>query len=287
MLRPALAFIAAALVAAAAPAAAAPAIWEVRDDDSSIWLFGSIGNLPADLEWRTPLFDDVLAGARKVVFEADASAAGTTAAGATALSSGIYADGTLLTDLVDEDTELRLRQAADVVGVPFGMVLAMRPWFAARALHVGTQVAYGFGDLSLASQLQSGLPPDRLQFLGTTEGDMALLDSISDEEQLAMLAGTLQHLPAIPKSMSKLMSNWAAGTPENAEDAFVMEAGGFSWAAVEKIVHARTLGWLPGIEAMMARDQENLIIVDTPNLLGQSGLLHLLGDAGYIVERVQ
>lgn len=269
------------------PAAAAPALWEARDDDSVIWLFGSISALPEDLKWRTPLFDSVQAKAGKIALAADFGAEATTAAGAESMARGIYTDGTLLTDRLDDETEQQLRGAADAVGIPSGIAVTMRPWFAARALYIGTQVAYGLGYYSLESQLQPTLPADRLVFLDLDTDSMQLMDDVSEDEQLDMLTSTLQQLGSIPTIAVRLTSNWAAGTPEDVEQAFVMESSGFSAAIVERVVKPGNLRLATKIEAMLVDNQENLIVLDTANLIGDGGVLDLLEKAGYAIERVQ
>jgi uncharacterized protein YbaP (TraB family) len=269
------------------PAIAAPAIWEVRDADSSIWLFGSIRNLPADLQWRTPLFDEVLANAQNVVFEEDTSKIGTANTEAAALARGIYSDGTLLTDIIEPETELRLREAADFAGVPIDALVCMRPWFAAMVIYVGSEVAHGFGDYSLASQLQDQLPVTRLLFLSTADEQLRLIDELTEAEQLGMLASTLVQLEAIPKAVVKLRANWLAGAPEDVSSAFLMDGAGFSLAAVERILRPRARTWLPKLSAMLQSNEENLVIVDTSNLVGPGNLLDMLDAAGFSTERVQ
>lgn len=50
-------------------ASAAPAMWEVRDKDSVVYLFGSMHVLRPDVRWRTAAFDRAYAAADKVWFE--------------------------------------------------------------------------------------------------------------------------------------------------------------------------------------------------------------------------
>ncbi|HTO28872.1 MAG TPA: TraB/GumN family protein, partial [Devosia sp.] len=96
----------------ALPAWAAPAMWEIRDDDSAIWLFGSFHVLPEGTIWQTELFDNILAEADRVVFEADVRPAAVAQLGAEAFVRGVYVDGTLLTDGLDEAIESQLREKA-------------------------------------------------------------------------------------------------------------------------------------------------------------------------------
>ena len=55
----------------AGAADAAPALWRVSDADSQIYLFGTLHVLSPKAKWRTPLYDQVLADAGTVWFEAD------------------------------------------------------------------------------------------------------------------------------------------------------------------------------------------------------------------------
>jgi uncharacterized protein YbaP (TraB family) len=276
-----------ALTAVTVPAHAAPALWEVRDEDSAIWLFGSINNLPASVTWRTPLFDELLARADKVVFDSDVRSATADMARQVYLSRGTYSDGTLLTDLLDEDTEARFREAATATSAPIEFFLTMRPWFAVNALYIGTQVAYGVSDESLALRLQPELADERLIFLEAAEESFDLIEDSSIEEQLAMLETTLDELANIPKVAEKLLDNWSAGTPENAEIGFALDFSGFSGNFVTRVIAKRNSAWTPRIEAMLQDDEENLVIVDTANILGSGGLLDRLGEASYTIKRVQ
>ena len=106
----------------AMPAQAAPAMWEIRDDDSAIWLFGSFHVLPENAAWRTELFDTVLADADRVVFETDIRPEAAAQVGAEAYVRGVYVDGTLLTDVLER--ELSGRPAAALSGPGFAADIA-------------------------------------------------------------------------------------------------------------------------------------------------------------------
>src|SRR6476660_5334039 len=54
---------------ARAPEVARPALWEVSDPDTTIYLFGTIHLLPDQVQWRTPAFDQAVAGSQELVVE--------------------------------------------------------------------------------------------------------------------------------------------------------------------------------------------------------------------------
>ena len=71
LIAPAWAAVSATAPAAAAPAAAAPrpAIWLLADEDTRIYLFGTVHMLPPGLNWRSAAFENVVAEADELVLE--------------------------------------------------------------------------------------------------------------------------------------------------------------------------------------------------------------------------
>ena len=55
--------------AAKVPQAAHPALWTVADADTTVYLFGTIHLLPEKYRWRTPAFDQAVAGSNQLMVE--------------------------------------------------------------------------------------------------------------------------------------------------------------------------------------------------------------------------
>ena len=270
-----------------ATAQAEPAMWEVRDDNSAIWLFGSVHVLPANVEWRTGLFNAVLADADKVVFETDISPSAVAELGALGLARGIYLDGTLLTDVIDPETEAKLRQFAASYSLQIGPLLAMKPWFAANTIATAALASTGYTAPGVEFLLQPELASDRLHFLETGEEQLAILTGARDDEQVAMLRSTLDDVAIMPKVMGKMLRSWMSGTPEALSDMLAMETIGMDGAFMERLIYARNRNWIAPLKRMLDDNEENLIVVGAGHLAGDGSVLELLEQAGYEVERVQ
>ncbi|WP_332686035.1 TraB/GumN family protein [Devosia sp.] len=269
------------------PAQAEPAMWEIRDGDSAIWLFGSFHLLPDGMTWRTERFDSVLKDADKIVFETDIGPMAMAEVGAAAFARGVYVDGTLLTDVIDDELEARLRAHAAAIELPLGPVLAMRPWMATNVITVAALAAEGFSEQGVEFALQPELAAERVAFLETGDQQINVLASAPEDEQIAMLASTLDQLDQLPKLMDKMLSSWADGTPERLSKMFLMEMGGFEEAFVERLIYARNRNWIAPLEGMLADNQENLVVVGAGHLIGEGSVLDLLEKAGYAIERIQ
>jgi uncharacterized protein YbaP (TraB family) len=269
------------------PAHAAPALWEVRDNDSAIWLFGSFHILPEGTPWRTPLFDSILAEADGIVLETDTGPMAMAEIGAAAFARGIYTDGTLLTDVIDEGLEAQLRRHAESIGMPLGPILAMRPWMATNAITVAALAAEGFADQGVEYALQPELAAERLIFLETGSQQLDVLAGAPEDEQIAMLQATLDELDELPGLMAQMLASWSNGTPDELSELFLMEMGGFEAAFLERLIYARNRTWIAPMRAMLAGNEENLVIVGAAHLIGDGSVLDLLQDAGYRIARIQ
>lgn len=271
----------------ALPAWAAPALWEIRDDDSAIWLFGSFHVLPEDTVWRTDLFDSVLGDAERVIFEADVRPAAVAQLGAEAFVRGVYTDGTMLTDRLGDAVENQLRAEATGIGLPMGSILAMRPWMATNTITLHALAVEGYRAEGVEFVLQPQLPESQLGFLESGDQQLEVLAGAPEDEQIAMLTATLDQLDAMPKLMDKMLGSWVKGTPEALGGLFLMEMGGFEDAFLDRLIYARNENWIDPLQAMLAENQENLVIVGAAHLIGDGSVLDLLDRAGYDIERIQ
>ena len=283
-IRPALLLM---FAAATAPAAAAPAMWEVRDSDSAIWLFGSFHVLPPDLQWRTKLFDDTLAAADKVVFEADVRPSAMASIGAEAFLRGIYTDGTLLTDVIDDRTEGKLRAIASELSLPVGSLLAMKPWFAALTVSSGATASIGYTAEGVEYVLQPELAAERQIYLESGKEQLDVLSAAPEDEQLAMFEATLDEIDGMAKVLDKMTSSWSQGTPEKLGDLFLSQTGMYGDAFLERLIYARNRNWMPSLENMLAENTEAMVIVGAGHLIGENSVIDLLEKSGYEIERIQ
>ncbi len=269
------------------PAVGAPAMWKVSDGDSAIYLFGSFHVLPGGIDWRTPLFDERLAAADKIVLETDISPMSQAQVGAAAIARGVYVDGTLLTDVIDADLEAKLRTQSLAYGLPVGSLLAMRPWMAANTISVAAVVALGYDQPGVELQLEPELEPERLIHLETGDEQLDVLAGASEAEQLAMLQATLDELDTMPKLMSKMMHHWQAGTADRIAHLFQMEMGGFEDAFLDRLLYQRNRNWMGPLSQLLADDVDALVIVGAAHLVGPTNVIELLEAEGFTATRLQ
>lgn len=270
----------------AAPAVAEPALWKVSDEDSRIWLFGSIHIMPEGQDWRTPAFDQILAKADRVYFETDMRPEQQALVAAEAYVRGIYTDGTLLTDVLDDSQEKLLRDVATEIGLQLGPVLAMRPWMAAQAVTGPILLSSGFLSEGVELQVLPEIGAGKMGYFETGSQQLDVLASGPETADVAMLMQALETVPTMKQSLFEMLDMWMGGDVEQLNTLMVGELTGVEGFA-DRLLYERNVNWVAPIETMLAQNEATLVIVGAAHLAGERGVPALLEHAGYTVERVQ
>lgn len=265
----------------------APALWEVSDADSKVWLFGSFHILPPDLHWRTPVFDQTVAGADHVYFETNVSAESQAGLLAETFRRGISPLGEKLTDSLDPAQAKTLIKKARSIDVNIGALQAMRPWLATTTIAVAATVKAGYDPESgVDIRLQSEIPPERQRFFETNAEQLAFLADAPVAEQVTQLVTTVSQLEELKTSMTRMLGAWSNGQPETLSDLFTTEMAGDP-AFVDRLIYNRNAKWVQSIKKMLASNEQDLIVVGAGHLLGDRSVVDLLGKAGFTVKRLQ
>jgi uncharacterized protein len=269
-------------------AAAATAIWQVSDADSSIWLFGSVHMLPADVDWRTGKLDKVISKAERVYFEADVSAAAQAEMMPLSIELGFNRDGVLLSDQIGEALTDRVREAALDYGIPMPALLTMKPWMAATTLSSGPMMQSGYeARFGVEMVLAAELSDEQKGFLETGGEQLGFLAGGTLEEQITMLEATLDTLHLAQSDIEAMVAAWLDGNPEALGQAFDQQMEGFGDVMVERIIDLRNHNWTDKIEAMLASNEAALLVVGAAHLAGETSVAKLLEERGYLSKRIQ
>ncbi len=269
-------------------AAAAPAMWEARDADSRVLLFGSFHALPPGLDWRTSLLDDALKNAHLVYFETDVGPLGATALVFKVIAQQFQGPGEPWLDRLTPEQLALLEPALEASGLTLEEAGAMRPWVVAMQLTSEALATEGAAfDMAngVETTLQWELPKERKGYLETPGEQFDLIAGGTIEQQIVQLMMTVEDgAMAEERPLTALAADWVDGRPEELE----LDARNADEAAMLEIVLTRrNRNWVPQIEAMLRDNHENVVIVGAGHLVGKDNLLDLLEDAGYTVRRIQ
>jgi uncharacterized protein YbaP (TraB family) len=275
-----------ALVASAAQAA--PAMWEVRDRDTRIYLFGSMHVLQPGVKWRTRAFDRAYARADKVWLETRADV---DPAQVQALVDryGVDPDRSL-TEKLPPRTVATLKAALERDGGSLNRVDRLRPWAAAMMLSVlpmtqrGASVQSG-ADAAVTRQARAGEKP--IGAFETLEQQIRLFADLPEAVEVQYLDDVAAEALVPPRNGVALQAAWLRGDMNRLGPMVVDVMKRDRPALYDTLLKRRNAAWAEAIAAEMARPGVQLVAVGALHMAGDDGLPALMEARGFRVRRVQ
>jgi hypothetical protein len=272
---------------------ASPALWSISDEDSTVYLFGTVHILPPELTWRTPAVDAALDDAEIVYFEADAISPDAQAQMQSLIPQlGLNQPGVTLSSLISDQAKAHMATIAERIGAP-PQVLAqqmdpLKPWLASLTLAVLQIQAGGYDP---ASGVEYKLTADAQEsgksfgYFETAEEQLRFFADMPMETQLAEFEIGIAEMVENPDMLTELVQAWAAGDMATLDRVFNEDMREASAALYQTLIVERNQNWIPQIEAALASDQDAFVAVGAGHMPGESGVIALLEANGHAVTR--
>jgi hypothetical protein len=162
-----------------------------------------------------------------------------------------------------------------------------QPWFAALVLEQtalgqsGLEAGSGV-DEQFAQRAQADGKP--IVALETVDEQLGFFAHLSVEQQRQYLRSTLKDLDTEGADAALMVSAWQRGDSDSLERLMRKESAN-NPELFRMLTTDRNRKWLPKIVAMLAEDQEYLVVVGALHLVGNDGLVALLRRQGFTVEQ--
>lgn len=287
-----LAFIGLLLIAPVAAAkepqanVAHPALWVVKDDDTTIYLFGSVHVLKPGTVWFRGDIRKAFDSADTLMLEMVSPPQDEMAK--IMAKVGIDPDGPPLSQKLDEAARAKYQQAMADIGMPWQALEPFQPWMAAVTLSVIPLQKLGYSSeagvekmLTTAAQA-AGKPVEGLE---TAEQQLGFFASLPEEQQIAFLNDTVAELPKAESEFNALTAAWSKGEP----DALAEEMNHSLEATPElaqALLYNRNASWAGWIANRMEQPGTVFIAVGAGHLAGRKSVIADLADRGFRIKRI-
>jgi uncharacterized protein len=270
-----------------------PALWVVSDEDSTVYLFGTVHILRPELDWMTPQVEAAFASADTLYMEADVFSAEAQATMQAMIPQvGLLPQGESLTSKMSDEALADLDVIAGRLGAPSETIRAgidpLKPWLAGLQLAVAQMQAAGYDpnsgvDKHLAERATEA--GKSFGYFETAEEQIGFLSGLPMETQLADLEIGLEQAVENPDQLSDLVSAWAQGDMGRLDALLNTEMRQTSPELYERIIVQRNRNWVPLVEEIVAGEGVAFVAVGSGHMPGENGLIALLRDAGHDVTR--
>ena len=276
-------------MAGAGAAGAAPAMWEVRDRNSVVYLFGSMHVLAPDVRWRTRAFDRAYAAADRVWFEARVDL-GPDRVKELLDRYGVDPERSL-TEKLSPTALATLRPVLDRGGVPLERVERLRPWAAAMMLSVAPMARQGAsvaGGVDSATTERARTADKPIETFETFEQQLRIFADLPEQAELDYLDDVAREQLSPPRDGVVLERAWLGGDVGRLDTRLVAPMKARRPALYDALLRRRNLAWADRLDSVMRQGQgTDLVVVGALHLVGGEGLPELMKARGYAVRRVQ
>ncbi len=265
-----------------------PAIWRVADEDSTVWIFGSVHALPPEIDWRSPELERALAEAEVVYFEISGAPETELELMARITAAGFDRDGVALSSRLSPDGRERYFRVVDGFGLPPATLEPMKPWLAAWFIGAlvseteGARAAAGVDSALRADAIAAG---KELRHFETIDDAMVYLSDYAEEDQIALLEETLRQVEERPQITSALIAAWRTGDLDTLERLVFGAIENTPDIFYERLFRDRNMDWSDEIDSFMQGSGDALVVVGAGHMLGPDSLLLMLEARGRVVER--
>lgn len=263
-------------------------MWEVESNGNTVYLVGSMHIADDSFYPLRKEFEEAFAEADYLGVEIDISKAADEAQQKIVLDLGTYQDGTTLKDHISSETYAQVGDILKKNGLEATAFDTFKPWVvestlaSLKSMKAGYDASAGVDLYFIQKAIESKIPVIELE---SYESQLGMFNNFSKELQEKTLKATLDNFDVLDDNVDQMAEMWKTGNDEQ-----LLELTN-SFSDDEEYNKAmltdRNIGMADKIDGYLknGRGEEYFIVVGAAHYLGDNGIVKLLEDKGYTVER--
>lgn len=260
-----------------------PALWQVADEDTTIYLFGTVHALPREAQWFDGRVERAFAASDELVTEIDLTDAASS--GASLAAAGMLPEGQSLRAMMAPGDRQQYDEALVTLGLPVEALDRMEPWLAAMTLSLLPLLRDGYQTESGVEMALGGRAEGKARAgLETIADQVALFDGLPLPAQLTFLDQTVEQLPQASTTLGAMVAEWLEGDADAL--AALVNAGMTDPALHDRLLTERNARWAQWVEQRLAAPGTVFVAVGAGHLAGPDSVQEQLRDRGLEVRRI-
>ena len=276
-----------ALIWTSAPVFAAPALWRIADEDTEIFLFGTLHIMSKDADWISDKLEASFNASSALIVELDGRELDR--AGPLFAEEGKLPYGQQLRMVVGNgvyNDVVRLNRKLDI---PENAFDSARPWFAGMSLAVIGLVKADYDPASGADKyLLAHAEASGKTVLGieTAAQQAALFGGLTPAQEKALLVDTLRQSVSLKTYFASMEAAWLAGDL-SALDQILNASLATAPGLEDRLLLDRNKDWAQKIGLVMNKPGRFFMAVGVGHMVGDGSVIALLERAGHPVLRLE
>jgi len=273
--------VASAAKAETAPEPANVPLWKLSDENSEIWLFGTVHIMNPAIQWRSGKISAAFDAADTLVTEAPAVDIEPATQMKLVQTYGINLTGPSFIGQLSPEARGNFETILTGLGMPTAAVnnfAPYRPWLAGISLQAQMlQARGGNPEAGVDSILwrEAKAKGKSLAYLETLDEQMQVLGNLSFEDELFFFEESVRQMVEDPDMLDEIVDLWLMG--DMAELGETMQAAMVGQESLaDALLFKRNANWADQIKAMMDGEGRIFIAVGAAHLAGQQSVQQLL-----------
>ncbi len=252
--------------------AADPALWVVKDEDTTIYLFGTIHVLKPGLSW----FDEAVKKAfdKSDTLVLELVMPDPAAMQALVMKTGFTTSGPTLTEKLPEPHRDAYIKALTELGIPPAALDRAKPWTAAINLSLIPVLKLGYDpNQGPEHVLSAAAAVEHKPVIGleTAEQQFGYFDTLPEALQIKFLEMTVRDLPKTKSEIDSMVASWSKGDPDALGR--TLNEGMIEQPEIGKVLLAdRNARWADWIAERMKKPGTVFIAVGAGHLAGEQSV---------------
>ncbi|NCN84748.1 MAG: TraB/GumN family protein [Sphingomonadales bacterium] len=277
-------------VADSAPAVmpddADPALWVIKDEDTTIYLFGTVHILKPGMTWFDEAVKDSFDASEELVVEMIKPDPAVMVKIVNDLA--IDKTGISLRDKLTVDDRAKYEAVLTELNLPLAAFDALEPWFASVNLSLiplmrnGYASDQGADDALMAQAAARGI---KITGLETPEQQLGFFDNLPEPVQIRFLNFTIDTIGDSAEGMEQMVIEWANANVDELGE--LMNAGLEDKILYDTLLVNRNRSWAEWVEQRMKQPGTIFLAVGAGHLAGDSSLQAVLAQKGIVAERIE
>lgn len=269
-------------------------LWKVSDENSSVWLFGSIHFADSSFYPLPSEIENAFRNSTALAVEMDISDSETQEKTAEEfLKEGMFTDGRTLKDVLPDSLWKTLDSISTTLGMKTENFLPMRPWMAATLIasaaiaSTGIQQELGIDMVMLDSAYAQGkeiialeTPEEQVESLSKSEGP-------EETDGIAYLESTFREYSKLNQMIKEVISAWKRADVVSLQKSLSADQNmnESEKRLNERMFNQRNKKMKKEILNFLENDKQVFVVVGVGHLILENNLLEMLSENGLKIQR--
>jgi uncharacterized protein YbaP (TraB family) len=267
-----------------------PLLYAVRDNDSTIYLYGTVHVRPRGADWGNARVRAAIDEADEVWTELMMNPQSDQQIQVLAMQLGRAEPGRPLSSWLTPEENASLNAVTTRLGMPQGVLEGYKPWLAALTLTMAPLAQAGFDPASGVDRsidAYSDNTGKTMRALETGEQQLGFFASLDADVQREMLQEAIAESEDLPAMIGEMSAAWERGDERALEAAVVEETRNDYPDLYQMLFVDRNNAWMAELTREMEGSGVDFIAVGAGHIIGRDGLVAQFRVRGYHVERVR